>query len=49
MGYVASKDFAEAWLDEKAFEILGLGEEQIGETLKDLPDEIERATVFLST
>ncbi len=49
MGYVASKDFAGAWLDEKAFEILGLGEEEIRATLQVLPDEIEKATVFLST
>ena len=49
MGYVSSKDFAEAWLDEKAFEILGISEEEIKTMLQDLPEEIEKATVFLRT
>ena len=49
MGYLASKDFAGAWLDEKAFEILRLGEEEIEATLQEIPDEIEKATIFLST
>jgi putative nucleotidyltransferase with HDIG domain len=48
-GYVSSKDYAESWLEEKAFDILGIGEEEIDTLLKDLPEEIEKATIFLKS
>ncbi|MBN2289966.1 MAG: HDOD domain-containing protein [Candidatus Glassbacteria bacterium] len=49
LGYISSKDFVESWLDEKAYEILKITEEEINAALKNLPEEIEKATIFLSS
>ena len=49
MGYKISDDFVEAWLDEKTYEIIGISEEEIKSLLQDLPEEVEKATIFLKS
>jgi len=48
-GYVNTGEFADSQLNEKAFDILGINEKEIEQILEVLPEEIEKAAVFLQS